>query len=114
MGLQAAVQLAELGLVVGLHPVQQLLPRRVLRDGVVSLLADVQPEEHGDLVIPLEHEYLLAPLGPVAAADLPDQRAASLGIHDTVGLATNPAGPAAYQRSPATHRDQQQHPPDHG
>src|SRR6478609_207903 len=48
------------------------------------------------------------PFGPSQPADLPDQRAASLGIHVTVGLAS------PYQRSPATHRDQRQHPPDHG
>jgi hypothetical protein len=27
---------------------------------VVSFLADVQPEKHGDLVIPLQYEYLPA------------------------------------------------------
>ena len=38
VGLHPAVELAELGLVVGQRPVQQFLPRTVLRDGVVSFL----------------------------------------------------------------------------
>jgi len=63
VGLHPAVQLAELGLVVGQRPVEQFPAGAVLRDRVVSFLADVQTEEHGDLVIPLEHEYLPAVLG---------------------------------------------------
>jgi hypothetical protein len=58
MGLHAAVELAELGLVVGQRTVQQFLTGPVLRDGVVPALADVQPEEHGDLVMPVDHEHL--------------------------------------------------------
>jgi hypothetical protein len=38
--------------------VQQFLTGPVLRDGVVPAPADVQPEEHGDLVMPVDHEHL--------------------------------------------------------
>ena len=103
------VQLAELGLVVGQRPVQQLLTRPALGDGVVLALADVQPQEHSELIVPVDHEHL-RPFRPVAAADLPDQRAASLGIHVTVGLAHEFGRSSPYKRSPATHRDQRQHP----
>jgi hypothetical protein len=114
VGLHSAVELAEFGLVVGERPIQQFLPRSILRDRVVSFLADVQTEEHGDLVIPPEHEYLPGRFRPSRPADLPDQRAASLGIHVTVGLADEFGRSSPYERSPATHRDQRQHPPDHG
>ena len=60
VGLHPAVELAEFGLVVGQRPVEQFPAGAVLGDRVVSFLADVQTEEHGDLVIPLQHEYLPA------------------------------------------------------
>ena len=59
--------LPELGLVVGQGPIQQALARAAQRDSVVHALTDVQPEEHGDLIVPIDHEHL-RPHGPLASS----------------------------------------------